>query len=160
MVCCSQMSKGACVWTKRKSPQTLPLIPMKSLTVWRGHSTRPSLPVGTARRASGSLPRGRRNRLIMQTTKNRKFPLGRFCPAERRARGTGCSNPLFYCSIKSMQNKKSSTPQGAALGATGRIRTSGLPGRSRTLYPAELRSLIYEKRRSDVFQSCKVVNFQ
>ena len=81
---------------------------MKSLTVWRGHSTRPSLPVGTARKASGhlsgrgpsillrktvrslksptgafiaplrcanaSLPRGRRNRLIMQTTKNRKFP--------------------------------------------------------------------------------------
>ena len=28
------------------------------------------------------------------------------------------------------------------LGATGRIRTSGLPGRSRTLYPAELRSQI------------------
>ena len=45
-------------------------------------------------------------------------------------------------------------------GATGRIRTSGLPGRSRTLYPAELRSHMYEKRRSDVFQSCKVVNFQ
>ena len=45
-------------------------------------------------------------------------------------------------------------------GATGRIRTSGLPGRSRTLYPAELRSLIYEKRRYSVFQSCKVVNFQ
>ena len=37
---------------------------------------------------------------------------------------------------------------------------SGLPGRSRTLYPAELRSLIYEKRRYSVFQSCKVVNFQ
>ena len=32
--------------------------------------------------------------------------------------------------------------------------------RSRTLYPAELRSHMYEKRRSDVFQSCKVVNFQ
>ena len=45
-------------------------------------------------------------------------------------------------------------------GATGRIRTSGLPGRSRTLYPAELRSLMYEKRRYSVFQSCKVVNFQ
>ena len=45
-------------------------------------------------------------------------------------------------------------------GATGRIRTSGLPGRSRTLYPAELRSLIYEKRRYSVFQSCKEVNFQ
>ena len=27
--------------------------------------------------------------------------------------------------------------------------------RSRTLYPAELRSLIYEKRRYSVFQSCK-----
>ena len=46
------------------------------------------------------------------------------------------------------------------LGATGRIRTSGLPGRSRTLYPAELRSHMYEKRRYSVFQSCKVVNFQ
>ena len=59
-------------------------------------------------------------------------PPGRFCPAGRKARGTGCSNPLFYCSIKSMLNKKSSTPQGAALGATGRIRTSGLPGRRTT----------------------------
>ena len=49
---------------------------MKSSTVWHGHSTRPSLPAGTARKASGSLPYGRQNRLIMQTTKNRKFPLG------------------------------------------------------------------------------------
>ena len=32
---------------------------MKSLTVWRGHSTRPSLPAGTARKASGHLS-GRR----------------------------------------------------------------------------------------------------
>ena len=40
----------------------------------------------------------------------RNTPPGRFCPAGRKARGTGCSNPLFYCSIKSMQNKKSSTP--------------------------------------------------
>ena len=49
---------------------------MKSLTVWHGHSTQPSLPAGTARKANGSLPHGKRNRLIMQTTKNRKFPLG------------------------------------------------------------------------------------
>ena len=50
---------------------------MKSLTVWHGHSTRPSLPAGTARKARGSLPRGRRNRLITQTKKkSRKFPLG------------------------------------------------------------------------------------
>ena len=40
----------------------------------------------------------------------RNAPPGRFCPAGRKARGTGCSNPLFYCAIKSMQNKKSSTP--------------------------------------------------
>ena len=37
-------------------------------------------------------------------------PLGRFCPAGRKARGTGCSNPFFYCPIKSVQNKKGSTP--------------------------------------------------
>ena len=83
---------------------------MKSSTVWRGHSTRPSLPAGTARKASGhlsgrrplhlanarpfgrlkaplgvlllrkrELTYGRQNRLIMQTTKNRKFPLGTPC---------------------------------------------------------------------------------
>ena len=40
----------------------------------------------------------------------RNAPPGRFCPAGRKARGTGCSNPLFYCPIKSVQNKKSSTP--------------------------------------------------
>ena len=50
---------------------------MKSLTVWHGHSTRPSLPAGTARKASGSLPRGRRNRLITPPVKkNRAFPTG------------------------------------------------------------------------------------
>ena len=83
---------------------------MKSLTVWRGPSTRPSLSAGTARKASGhlsgrrplhlanarpfgrlkaplgvlllrkrELTYGRQNRLIMQTTKNRKFPLGTPC---------------------------------------------------------------------------------
>ena len=62
----------------------------------------------------------------------RNVPPGRFCPAGRKTRGTGCSNPFFYCPVKSVQNKKSSTPQGAALGATGRIRTPGLPGRRTT----------------------------
>ena len=83
---------------------------MKSSTVWHGHSTRPSLPAGTARKDSGhlsgrrplhlanarpfgrlkaplgvlllrkrELTYGRQNRLIMQTTKNRKFPLGTPC---------------------------------------------------------------------------------
>ena len=50
---------------------------MKSSTVWHGHSTRPSLPAGTARKARGSLPRGRRNRLILPPAKrNRAFPMG------------------------------------------------------------------------------------
>ena len=49
---------------------------MKSLTVWHGHSTRPSLPAGTARKAKENLLRGRWNRLILQEKKNRKFPLG------------------------------------------------------------------------------------
>ena len=37
----------------------------------------------------------------------RNAPPGRFCPAARKARGTGCSNPFFYRPIKSVQNKKS-----------------------------------------------------
>ena len=39
-----------------------------------------------------------------------KVPTGRFCPAGRKARGTGCSNPAFCCPIKSAKNKRSSTP--------------------------------------------------
>ena len=47
---------------------------MKPSNVWHGHSTRPFLPAGTARKASGSLLHGRRSRLILQEKKNRKFP--------------------------------------------------------------------------------------
>ena len=47
---------------------------MKPSNVCHGHSTRPSLPAGTARKAKENLPHGRQSRLIMQTTKNRKFP--------------------------------------------------------------------------------------
>ena len=50
---------------------------MKSLTVWHGRSTRPSLPVGTARKANGSLLHGRRSRLITPPAKkSRAFPMG------------------------------------------------------------------------------------
>ena len=48
----------------------------------------------------------------------------------------------------------------AHFGAPEGIRTPGTWRRRPVLYPAELRTLMYEKRRSDVFQSCKVVNFQ
>ena len=61
---------------------------MKSLTVWHGRSTRPSLPAGTARKARGSLPRGRQSRLIMPPSKkNRAFPTG---------------NALLYISLSSV----------------------------------------------------------
>ena len=50
---------------------------MKSSTVWHGHSTRPSLPAGTARKANESLPHGRQSRLITPPAKkNRAFPMG------------------------------------------------------------------------------------
>ena len=50
---------------------------MKSLTVWHGHSTQPSLPAGTARKAKENLLRGRRNKLITPPVKkNRAFPTG------------------------------------------------------------------------------------
>ena len=50
---------------------------MKSSTVWRGHSTQPSLPAGTARKANESLPHGRQSRLITPPSKkNRAFPTG------------------------------------------------------------------------------------
>ena len=61
---------------------------MKSLTVWHGHSTRPSLPAGTARKARGSLPRGRRSKfIILPAKKNRAFPTG---------------NALLYISLSSV----------------------------------------------------------
>ena len=49
---------------------------MKSSTVWHGHSTRPSLPAGTARKGKENLLHGRRNRLISPAKKNRAFPTG------------------------------------------------------------------------------------
>ena len=50
---------------------------MKSSTVWHGHSTRRSLPAGTARKAKENLPHGRQSRLITPPAKrNRKFLSG------------------------------------------------------------------------------------
>ena len=130
---------------------------MKSSTVWHGHSTRPSLSAGTARKASGHLSGqrplhlanarpfgrlkaplglsllrcaaqtraclGRRNRLIMQTTKNRKFPLG---------------NSLLYISLSSV--------------AFGRVRPGG-----RTLFYLNLDKciiILYRYFCSPFFSLC------
>ena len=68
-------------------------------TMRHGRSTRPSLPAGTARKVSGSLPHGRRNRLItLPVKKSRAFPTG---------------NALLYISLSSV--------------VFGRVRPQGAP---------------------------------
>ena len=47
---------------------------------------------------------------------------------------------------KSIQKDRCMNTQRSFCGAPDWIRTSGLPGRSRTLYPTELRTHIYENR--------------
>ena len=47
---------------------------------------------------------------------------------------------------KSIQKDRCVNTQRSVCGAPDWIRTSGLPGRSRTLYPTELRTHIYETR--------------
>ena len=54
---------------------------MKSSTVWHGHSTRPSLPAGTVRKARGSLPHGRQSRPAVRQKKSRTFPTGNALPS-------------------------------------------------------------------------------
>ena len=51
---------------------------MKSLTVWHGHSTRPSLPAGTARKASGHLSGRGPSILLRKTVRSLKSPTGAF----------------------------------------------------------------------------------
>ena len=62
---------------------------MKSLTVWRGHSTRPSLPAGTARKGNGHLSGQRPLHLANARPFGRlKAPLGLSllrCAAQTRA---------------------------------------------------------------------------
>ena len=71
------------------SHQLLSLIPMKSLTVWHGHFTRPSLPAGTARKDSGHLSGRRPLHLANARPFGRlKAPLGLSllrCAAQTRA---------------------------------------------------------------------------
>ena len=80
---------------------------MKSSTVWHGHSTRPSLPAGTARRASGHLSGRRPLHLANARPFGRsKAPLGLLLLRKRElamAGGTGSSYP---------RQKKQSVPDG------------------------------------------------
>ena len=70
---------------------------MKSLTVWRGHSTRPSLSAGTARKDSGHLSGRRPLHLANARPFGRsKAPLGLLLLRKRElalAGGTGSSYP-------------------------------------------------------------------
>ena len=61
---------------------------MKLSTVWHGHSIRPSLPAGTARKAKENLLRGRQNRLIT--------------PPAKRNRASPTGNALLYISLLSV----------------------------------------------------------
>ena len=70
-------SKERAFEQKEKVHKHFPPIPMKSSTDWHGHSIRPSLPVGTARKVKENLLHGRRNRLIIPPAKrNSAFPTG------------------------------------------------------------------------------------
>ena len=106
---------------------------MKPSNVWHGHSTRPSLPAGTARRASGHLS-GRRHLHLANTRPfgRSKAPLGLLLLRKREfalAGRTGSSYPR--------QKKNRAFPTGNALlyislsyVAFGRVR----PIRGRTLF--------------------------
>ena len=92
---------------------------MKSLTVWHGHSTRPSLPAGTARKASGHLsgqrplhlanarPFGRSKApLGLLLLRKRELAYGRqsrpITPPAKRNRAFPTGNALLYISLLSM----------------------------------------------------------
>ena len=66
---------------------------------------RRSLPAGTARKVNGSLLRGRKNRLILQPKKNRKFSMGNSllylsCVDFCRVRPGGRTLLLFWGALK------------------------------------------------------------
>ena len=88
---------------------------MKPSNVWHGHSTRPSLPAGTARKAKENLLRGRRNRLIFLAKKNRKFPLGNSLPYLSCVDFSGCvlfgAHPVFVLPLIFQSVTSSHVPQ-------------------------------------------------
>ena len=73
---------------------------MMSSTVWHGHSTRPSLPAGTARKASGHLSGRGPPSCLRKTVRSLKSPTGAFIAPLRCANaslpmagGAGSSYP-------------------------------------------------------------------
>ena len=92
---------------------------MKSSTVWHGHSTRPSLPAGTARKASGHLsgrrplhlanarPFGRlKAPLGLLLLRKRELAYGRrsrlITPPAKKNRAFPTGNALLYISLSSV----------------------------------------------------------
>ena len=85
---------------------------MKSLTVWHGHSTRPSLPAGTARKGNGHLSGRGPSICCCKTVRSLQSPTGAFIAALRKhefalAGRTGSSYPR--------QKKNRAFPTGNAL---------------------------------------------
>ena len=58
---------------------------MKPSNVWHGHSTRPSLPAGTARKVSGHLSGQGPSILLRKIVQSLKSPTGAFVAAQTRA---------------------------------------------------------------------------
>ena len=84
---------------------------MKSSTIWHGHSTRPSLPVGTARKASGHLSGRRPLHLANARPFGRsKAPLGLLL-LRKRELAYGRRNRLITLPVK----KNRAFPTGNAL---------------------------------------------
>ena len=94
---------------------------MKPSNVWHGHSTRPSLPAGTVRKANGHLSGRSPSILLRKTVRSLKSPTGAFIaplrcanaslPRDRRSRLTSpakknrafpMGNALLYISLLSV----------------------------------------------------------
>ena len=84
---------------------------MKSLTVWRGHSTRPSLPAGTVRKASGHLSGRGPSILLTQDRSVAQKPHWGFCCC------ANASLPWQAEQAHHANNEKQEVPSGGELPA-------------------------------------------
>ena len=84
---------------------------MKSLTVWHGHSTRPSLPAGTARKGSGHLSGQSPSILLTQDRSVAQKPHWGFCCC------ANASLPWQAEQAHHANNEKQEVPSGGELPA-------------------------------------------
>ena len=96
---------------KEKSYNHFALSAMKYIDRLARAFTRPSLPVGTARRAEREFAAWQVEQARHANNEKQKVPhRGVSAPRDAKRGARAVRIPLFYCPIKSVQNKKSSTP--------------------------------------------------